>query len=100
MSIVIIYPMTAEEHEFLFGIHDEECTDLPSGPQTDRILRVIRDHPGSTRMEVWNLLPVPRGMNYSAFSNILCALEKRSMIVFDKEGRAFSGDRLRVESDK
>jgi hypothetical protein len=92
--------MTTEEHEFLFGVYDEECTDIPSGPHADRILRVIRDHPGSTRMEVWNLLPFPRGMNYSAFSNTLCALEKKNRIVFDTRGRIFSGDRPPDESEK
>jgi hypothetical protein len=78
--------MADEERGFIFGILDEECSDLPSIPQVDILLRIIREHPGRTRMELWNSLPFPKGMNYSAFSNILCALLKRNLIVADGEG--------------
>jgi hypothetical protein len=79
--------MTAEEHEFIFEVYGESCSDIPSGPQVDRIFQVIRDHPGRTKMELWNLLPLPQGMNYSAFSNILCALVKKNMVAEDADGR-------------
>jgi hypothetical protein len=79
--------MTAEEQEFIFGVYDEECLDLPSGPQIDKLFQIIRDHPGRTKMELWNLLAVPKWMNYSAFSNILCALVKKNMVTADADGR-------------
>jgi hypothetical protein len=77
--------MSAQEQEFLFGVYGEGCDDLPSGPQLDTVIRAIREHPASTKIEVWKALPIPKGMNYSAFSNILCALEKKNMIAVDKE---------------
>jgi hypothetical protein len=79
--------MTAEEQGFIFGVYDEECWDLPSGPQIDKLFQIIRDNPGRTKMELWNLLTVPKGMNYSGFSNILCALVKRNMVAADTDGR-------------
>jgi hypothetical protein len=79
--------MSAEEQEFLFGVYGKECEDLPEGPQLEKVIRAIKDNPGATRMGIWNALPAPKGMNYSAFSNILCALEKRNMILIDGEGR-------------
>jgi hypothetical protein len=77
--------MSPEEQEFLFGVYGTRCDDLPEGPQLDKVIRVIKDHPSATKMELWNVIPLPKGMNYSAFSNILCALEKKKMISIDSE---------------
>jgi hypothetical protein len=85
--------MPVEDQGFIFGVYDEECTDLPSGSQVDALIRIIKDHPGRTKMELWNELPVPKGMNYSAFSNILCALAKRDMVTVDREAHVSWTDR-------
>jgi hypothetical protein len=79
--------MTEEAHEYIFEVYGEQCEEVPSGPQVDLLITTVRNHPGSTRMELWNLLPIPKGMNYSAFANILCALVKRNMIAIDADER-------------
>jgi len=79
--------MAAEGQDFIFGIYDEESQDLPSGPLADRVIQTIKLHPGSTKTEIWNLLPVPKYLNYPALANILSALTKKNMVVIDADGR-------------
>jgi hypothetical protein len=79
--------MAEEAEEYIYEVYGEECEKIPSGPQVDRLITTIKLHPGSTRMELWNLLPLPRGMNYSAFANILCTLVKQVQVAIDAEDR-------------
>jgi hypothetical protein len=79
--------MAEEGRDYIFEVYGEKCDEVPTGPQVDRLTAMIREHPGSTRMELWRLLPVPQGMNYSALANILCALEKKGLVAVDAEGR-------------
>jgi hypothetical protein len=57
------------------------------GHKFDRLITMVKLHPGSTRMELWNLLPVPKGMNYSALANILCVLVKRNLVAVAADDR-------------
>jgi hypothetical protein len=79
--------MTEEAERYIFEVYGEQCEAVPSGPQVDRLVTALKDHPGTTRMELWNLLPVPKGMNYSAFANILCALVKSNLVAIDADDR-------------
>lgn len=79
--------MAEEAERYIFEVYGEQCETVPSGPQVDRLVTTLKDHPATTKMELWNLLPVPRGMNYSAFANVLCALEKQNMVVVDENDR-------------
>lgn len=79
--------MPEEAREYIFEVYGEACDELPSGPMVDRLIATIRDHPGSSRMELWRFLPVPRDMNYSAFVNILCAMVKQNLIAVDADDR-------------
>jgi hypothetical protein len=79
--------MAGEAEKYIFEVYGESCDVIPEEPQVGRLIATIRQNPGKTRMELWRLLPVPQGMNYSALANILCAMAKKNLVSVDEEER-------------
>ena len=75
------------EHVQGFGMKMEnDCQDLPPGDVRDRIFQIIKENPGYTAFELYEIIPKPTGISYKPFKKFLCYLIKTHKVGEDSEG--------------
>jgi hypothetical protein len=63
-----------------------DILDPPPPAQFNKVARLVKNYPGYTKRELWERIPLPRGIFYTEFDGILCHLITKNMIAKDQEG--------------